>query len=188
MMKYELTSETKTFKGSVLYRIKALKDFSNVRKGDLGGWIQSESNLSQDGDCWIHHEAKVYGEAMVYGNADVFCYARIRNNAKVYGNAYVYDHATVSGYAHVYDNARVHDNAKVYGNAHVHGTADVSSNARVYGNAFVTNYVNFNIDFNLQDQINKILSKEVCIRLLGVSPEIDSIIEQRLKEGNEDLV
>jgi len=24
-----------------------------VRKGDLGGWVESESNLSQDGDGWI---------------------------------------------------------------------------------------------------------------------------------------
>ena len=34
-----------------LYRIEALNDFSNVKKGDLGGFIESEDNLSQEGDC-----------------------------------------------------------------------------------------------------------------------------------------
>ena len=35
-----------------LYRIRALKDLDdNVHKGDLGGYIQSEKNLSQKGNC-----------------------------------------------------------------------------------------------------------------------------------------
>jgi hypothetical protein len=63
MNKYELTNETKVKYGVKLYRIKALKDFSDVSKGDLGGWIEKESNLSQSGD------AVVYGDAWVSGNA-----------------------------------------------------------------------------------------------------------------------
>jgi hypothetical protein len=67
-MKYELM-----LTGS-MYRIRALKDFSDVKAGDLGGFVESESNLSHNGDCWV------YGNAKVYGNGEVF------GNAKVYGN------------------------------------------------------------------------------------------------------
>ena len=123
--KYELTEETLAVGGHVLHRINALRDFGNVKKGDIGGWIESEDNLSHGGDCWVFNNARVYGEAEVYGNAEV-C-----GNAKVYGNAEVY------GNAKVYGNAEVLDNAKVYGNAIVYGNAKVLGNAIVYGNAIV---------------------------------------------------
>ena len=48
-----------------LFRIKALKDFSNVKKGDIGGYVESEKNLSQDGNCWIYDNAVVMGNAKV---------------------------------------------------------------------------------------------------------------------------
>lgn len=46
--KYELVPETvKEFYSKPMYRIRALKDFSDVKKGDLGGYVESEDNLSQ---------------------------------------------------------------------------------------------------------------------------------------------
>lgn len=51
MEKYEITSETKVIAGVVLHRIKALKSFGNIKIGDLGGWIESEINLSQCGNA-----------------------------------------------------------------------------------------------------------------------------------------
>lgn len=47
--KYILTDETIKVNGKTLYRIKALREFSNVKAGDLGGFVESESNLSHDG-------------------------------------------------------------------------------------------------------------------------------------------
>ena len=35
-----------------VYRIKALRDFGDVKTGQLGGWIEKESNLSHDGNCF----------------------------------------------------------------------------------------------------------------------------------------
>ena len=66
MEKYELTEETIKVEGVTLYRIKALKDFGNVKKGDLGGFVQSEMNLSHYGNCWIYNDAKVYGLVRVF--------------------------------------------------------------------------------------------------------------------------
>jgi hypothetical protein len=52
-----------------LWRIMACKNFSNVKKGDLGGLIESEKNLSHDGNCWAYDDARIYGDAKVYDNA-----------------------------------------------------------------------------------------------------------------------
>lgn len=66
--KYKLTEETKQHEGITLYRIQALVDIPSigVKAGDLGGWIESESNLSQEGDAWVFGNAKAYGNARVY--------------------------------------------------------------------------------------------------------------------------
>lgn len=45
--KYELTDNTIEYNEKTLYQIKALKDFVDVKAGDLGGYIEKESNLSQ---------------------------------------------------------------------------------------------------------------------------------------------
>ena len=46
MNKYELTQETKKLpNGIILYRIKALNDFGDVKAGDLGGFVEKESNI-----------------------------------------------------------------------------------------------------------------------------------------------
>ncbi|EJF81205.1 hypothetical protein MCQ_00483, partial [Candidatus Bartonella washoeensis Sb944nv] len=43
MKKYEFTDETIEVNGRTLYRIRALKDFWQVKAGDLGGFIEHES-------------------------------------------------------------------------------------------------------------------------------------------------
>lgn len=70
--KYEF-DETKNFCGITLHRIRALRDIPSVKvkSGDLGGWIEKESNLTQFGDAWVADNAIVYGDAMVGGNAEV---------------------------------------------------------------------------------------------------------------------
>ena len=59
MKKFELTTEfiTNMF-GIKLFRIKALVEFGNVKAGELGGYVEKEENVSQDGNAWV------------YGNAD----------------------------------------------------------------------------------------------------------------------
>ena len=72
--KYELVGDDVIIisnTGTILRRIRALKDFDDVKKGTLGGWIEKEENLSQMGDAWVYSNAKVYGNAKVFGNAKV---------------------------------------------------------------------------------------------------------------------
>lgn len=132
-MKFQLSNETAVFNGITLYRIQALKDFGNVKSGDLGGFVQRMENLSQYGDCWIYDDAvvrdfafvtdnaQVRGEAHVYEHAWVTKEARVFGDAQVYGEAIVTDSARVTGNAKVFDNARIFDDVQVAGNAEVYG-------------------------------------------------------------------
>ena len=117
MNKYKLSDEKKEFLGRTLYRIVCVTAFASVQVGELGGWVESENNLSQYGNAWVYGDAKVCGNAKVYGNAEVYGDAEVYGNAKVYGNAEVYGDAEVCGNAEVYGDAWVCGNAKVYGNA-----------------------------------------------------------------------
>lgn len=65
--KYEFIGRTKELCGTVLHQIRAKKDFANVKKGEIGGWIEKESNLDVYGDAWVSGDACVYGDAQVYG-------------------------------------------------------------------------------------------------------------------------
>jgi carbonic anhydrase/acetyltransferase-like protein (isoleucine patch superfamily) len=144
MKKYEFTGVTVNHFGRRLHEIKRLSD------GLIGGYIESERNLSHDGDCFVYNNAKVFGNARVsdntwvFGNAEVFDNARVYGYARVSGNAEVFGNAQVSGNAQVFGNAKVSDNARVFGNAEafdnarVFGNAQVSGNAQVFGNAKVS--------------------------------------------------
>lgn len=85
--KYKLTDETIEVEGKALYRIEALKDFCEIKKGDKGGFIESEDNLSHEGNAWVYDNACVYGTSCVYDDA------RVCGNSRVYDNDWVYDHA-----------------------------------------------------------------------------------------------
>lgn len=126
-MKFKLTEETLEYKGHTLYRIEALEDFYSAQKGDKGGFIESEENLSQDGNCWVYDYVKVYGSAEIYDNAKIYGNANIYGNAIVYDNANVYGNAQVCGNARVFDNARVLSSVKVGGNATIIGDAKIKS-------------------------------------------------------------
>ena len=99
--KYEIIKSGKN-KG----RIRALRSFGNVKKDDIGGFIESEKNLSHNGDCWVYDNARVYGNALVTDNARVYGKAKISGNALVFDDALVIcdvsGNAKVSGYAGVY--------------------------------------------------------------------------------------
>ena len=71
-MKYRLTTESIELNGKTFYRIQALKDFSNVKKGSLGGFVESERNLSQEGDCWIYGDAIISGDNEIVEDTTVF--------------------------------------------------------------------------------------------------------------------
>ena len=101
--KYEFTGETKKHFGRTLHQIKSLVAIASigVSIGDLGGWIESERNLTHSGNAWVYGNARVSGNARVYGNAEVSGDAWVYGNAEVSGNARVYGDAEVIWISHV---------------------------------------------------------------------------------------
>ena len=91
--------------GRPLYRIQALRDFSDVKKGDLGGFVESEANLSQMGDCWIYDMAQAVEKSIVEGDA---C---LRDCSKMYGSSLLKDKAQLQGCARMIQYASLEDNA-----------------------------------------------------------------------------
>lgn len=86
--KYKLRRDLSiTFLGRTLYSIEALKDFGDVKKGDIGGYIEKESNLSINDNAWVYGDAEVSGHAWVSGSAEVFDNAWVYGDARVSGNA-----------------------------------------------------------------------------------------------------
>ena len=112
--KYKFTGETLQYEGITLHRIQALRSFGDVKEGDIGGWIEKESNLSHYGNCWVGEEAWVCEDA------------RVSEDAQIYGSARVYGHAQVFG------SARVHEYAQVFGSARVHEHVQVCENDLVF--------------------------------------------------------
>ena len=70
--KYEFVEgdEKEIAPGVVLKRIRALVAISAtifspaVAPGDLGGYIQQESNLEVSGNAWVYGDARVYGDCL----------------------------------------------------------------------------------------------------------------------------
>lgn len=83
MKKYEFTGETKiinTLNGEItLRRIKASMEFGVIKAGDIGGWIEKEANISENGNAWVCGNAEVWGDAKVYGDAEVWGDAEVNN-------------------------------------------------------------------------------------------------------------
>ena len=123
MKKFELTSESIVKFGKTLYRIRALMAFGDVKEGELGGFLEKEENLSQDGNAWVRGSATVSENAIVSENATVRGHARVSGNAIVSGSAIVSENAIVSGSAIVSENATVRGHARVSGYARVFKTS-----------------------------------------------------------------
>ena len=118
MNKYELLlDDVLLIDEAILYRIRALKDFSDVKAGDLGGYVGNEANLSQYGNCWLYDaaaafenarifwDAKMYNESMVYGNARIFGRAILCNEVQIHkgwisGNAILKGNVITEGYSY----------------------------------------------------------------------------------------
>lgn len=177
--KYELTDQSIDLgKGRKAFRIKALRDIDTnycpVDEGELGGYVMSTENLSQEGGCWIFPNGVVYGEAQVTENAVVGspgvarAKATVNERAKVRGDATVVPHtqdiiigddATIEGDATVHGgfiggNARITDNACVYSCGRIEGDIVMDDEARVNNeNTIITGKAHLTGEFDLLDEI-----------------------------------
>jgi len=142
MKKYELTSEFITINRTKLYRIKALKDFGDVKMGDLGGFIEKEENLAQEGDCWVYDRAIVRDKARIYDNVRIKNRAVVKDNAEISFDAQILDSAVVGDNAVVSIQAIVRNSSRIDGNAHVCGSCIIHQDAHITQKATVKGKAN----------------------------------------------
>lgn len=90
----------------------------SVRQGDLGGFAQSENNLSQEGACWLFQNAIAAEDAVVAENAQIRNLAVLRGNTMVVGNAIIRDCSIVEDYA-IVTTGVVEGNSRIAGNARI---------------------------------------------------------------------
>ena len=140
--KYEIIkNDSKNYKGITVYRIKALKSFVisgvMVKTNTLGGYIQSEKNLSHDGMCWVESESIVVGNATVKENAFIRKGSFILDYATICGNSFI-SNSLVSGSSKIRNFAIVKD-SEVFGSSKIYGFANVT-HSKVGSNATITNF------------------------------------------------
>ena len=89
-----------SWQGLNLYRIRATRDIKRygIKKGDLGGRVCSEDNLSHTGDCWITYNA------IALDYSKVLDYSLLHDNAILCDNAIISFNAKVGGYSIIYSN------------------------------------------------------------------------------------
>ena len=82
-----------------LYRIIALRSFMcngvQVNKEEIGGYIESEKNLSQEGTAWVFYTAKIFDDAFIGDDSRVGDTASVYGNAKVFGSSKILYHSSI---------------------------------------------------------------------------------------------
>jgi hypothetical protein len=131
--KYRLDFEdfVKTRDGAKLYRIIALRDFGEVEKGQKGGYIEGEHNLSQSGNCWVAGLAHVRKQARVEKNALVCDFVEVTDEALLT------DDTQASGHAHIGGFARMEDESMAEDHTRIKGTVLMSGRSRAGGTSFL---------------------------------------------------
>lgn len=138
MKKYRLSDETRLYhshdgetKSTVTLRqIIALRDFHDVTAGTQGGWLDDESALSHDGNCWIYDEnSVVYAGAQIQGNARITQACVISHAAQIGDNCWI-DAANISHGARLSDAVTVQC-SEVRGECHLYGNARVLHNSTI---------------------------------------------------------
>ncbi len=141
--KYKLREDdTIVREGRTLYRIEALRNVGfDVQEGDVGGYVEKEANLSQEGSCWLYQEACAYEDAHVEEKAMLYGRSTVRGKARLSGEAHLLDRAIVEGEAIVGSSVRLLGHVVVGGRAEVQGRVilyafvHVGESARVQGDA-----------------------------------------------------
>jgi hypothetical protein len=113
--KYRLSEYQQYFGDAFMRRVIAVRDFSDVKAGDVGGWVEGEHNLSHDGDCWIYDDARVSEQACVRQDAVVM------HDAQMFGRAVAFQNAVVCNEAMACDDVRLGTNAILWRDEIAHG-------------------------------------------------------------------
>lgn len=135
--KYTITNKQNT-QYKKLRQIVAIADIPGVcSRGDFGGYIESEQNLSQDGNCWVTEGCFVFGgakildNAVISGNVFVSDAAVVKDNSVIEGKCKIMGHAIISGQSHISGKLEIGNSTKLHdlsitGKGRIEGNAEIS--------------------------------------------------------------
>ena len=179
-VKYFIGKEETTKIGSnkyKCYRIIANKDipayssnngYQLIKSGKLGGCIQSESNLSQEGFCWLNDESYILGKARLEGNSYLH-QSNLYGHAKVEGNnritfSNVCQNAVIKGHNDIHM-SKINGNVIIQDNVYIHGS-NVFDNVEIFGNSWIY-FCNLSEDVWIEDCILETNNIKGNIKLKG---------------------
>ena len=112
-----------------VYRIKALRDIGDdVKKGDIGGFVEGWNNLSPIGECWIYDDscvaeygivkgnAKIKGKSLIVGSCTISDSAEIDGGLKLLGKVQVGGTVVIQGLFMINQNTMFLGESKIYSN------------------------------------------------------------------------
>lgn len=194
--KYELTEITHP-KYPWLHRIRARCQVNEqVGPGALGGYVQTEDNLSQDGTCWIYDQAICCEEAVVEDDGRMFDGAVARGSALISGDARMFERAVAEGNSSFFS-GELKEDARLSGNAVVNRSDNglsplIGRKSNVYGSVCGWFVVNDNI-FEGEHYLNRtedmfILEngkREVLVKQRKLEPPEEYRNEKSKREDRE---
>lgn len=145
--KYEITRKSieitdREGNTRLLYRIRALRDIPEwgVRAGDIGGYIEKESNLTHDGYAWVKDEAQVYGDAQILGG--IVCdVAKVFDTVSSHGviklNSVLGGSTTVGKCCHIRGSVQVYDSKLV--DSTISGTVSIKR-SKIFSSQITGNF------------------------------------------------
>ena len=107
-LKYELIEAEENPSG-LKYRVKALRNFKDVREGDVGGLVSNEKSVSQEGNCWVFPDAKMLDDSKIFNNAT------LRHRSMMYGKTEMHDDSTMRGDAEMRGTSELHGYSAIRG-------------------------------------------------------------------------
>ena len=125
----------------------------DIKKGDLGGYVESERNLSQYDNCWIYDNAIVFGNTKVIQSANVCEYAQISDNA------------IIIGYATIMGHSKICDHAKIGGRALIAERAEIDENAELLDSNDYITLTGFGLTHNTITFFRG--EEEICVNFCG---------------------
>lgn len=79
--KFRLTENSQMDEGTTVYQLEALKDFGSVKRGELGGFVEKEENVSAEpgDDAWVYEGGIAKGESRILHHSAVDCDAVVHD-------------------------------------------------------------------------------------------------------------
>ena len=181
--KYEITSEAHPAFPRC-HRIRALRDIPavGVKMGDLGGFVESEKNLSQCGNCWIFDSAIAMDNAWVTGNAQMHGHSQMFDNAKLWDYSQMWDNSQMFGSSLMWDNSQMFDDSQMWGSSRMSGNSKMFDNAKMWDDSQMFGSSRISGDSKMFGN-SKLTGK--AINIIGIFPWDVTIVDDHMIVGCE---